>query len=392
MKRRLVVAGTVAALAATVFLLGGALSPTHDARPAAPAAQTETLFPQRSFTHLPVGDTPRLVRVLQRMLRREPGDVRSLDQLGFAYEQRARETGDPSYYPKADGILHRALSLSPGEPNALSGLASLALSRHRFEEALVLGRQALRKAPHAGVDLGIVGDALLELGRYPEAFRTFDRMVKTDPGLPAYARISYARELLGRPRAAIPMMRAAVESSGYQPEPFAWSSVQLGKLFWSMGRIDDARREYERALAFFPGYVYALDALAQVEAADGRLARAIALERRAVNRTPLPQFVSALGDLLAAERPERGGAAPVRADGRHRPALARERGQDRPRARALPGRPRHPGARSPRPGTHRIPRPAEHRRRGRARLGAHAERPLHGGAAALEARAPPRYA
>src|SRR5262249_47360349 len=52
----------------------------------------------------------------------------------------------------------------------------------------------------------------------------------------------------------------------------------------------------------FPGYVYALDALAPVEAARGHLRAAIGLERRAVDAIPLPQFVAQLGDLY-----ERGG-------------------------------------------------------------------------------------
>jgi tetratricopeptide (TPR) repeat protein len=51
------------------------------------------------------------------------------------------------------------------------------------------------------------------------------------------------------------------------------------------------------ALERFPGYVYAFDALAQVEFARGHLRRAIALEQRAVDTMPLPQFVSALGDM-----------------------------------------------------------------------------------------------
>jgi tetratricopeptide (TPR) repeat protein len=50
----------------------------------------------------------------------------------------------------------------------------------------------------------------------------------------------------------------------------------------------------------FPGYVYALDALAQVEGARGHYRRAIALEQRAVNTTPLPQFVAYLGELYQA--------------------------------------------------------------------------------------------
>jgi tetratricopeptide (TPR) repeat protein len=61
------------------------------------------------------------------------------------------------------------------------------------------------------------------------------------------------------------------------------------------------------ALAHQPGYAAALDALAHVEAARGRLARAIALERRAATAVPLPQYVATLGALL--DRTGHAGAA-----------------------------------------------------------------------------------
>jgi len=53
--------------------------------------------------------------------------------------------------------------------------------------------------------------------------------------------------------------------------------VQLGKLYWNHGRLPAAKREYLIALHSFPGYHYALDALAVVEAAEGDTGRAIAL-------------------------------------------------------------------------------------------------------------------
>jgi tetratricopeptide (TPR) repeat protein len=95
-------------------------------------------------------------------------------------------------------------------------------------------------------------------------------------------------------------MRLAVDAALGQGEPEAWTRVQLGKLYWAHGRIGAAEAQYRSALRAFPGFVAALDGLAQVEAARGRLAAAIALERRAVDAVPLPQYVSALGDLYRA--------------------------------------------------------------------------------------------
>jgi tetratricopeptide (TPR) repeat protein len=76
--------------------------------------------------------------------------------------------------------------------------------------------------------------------------------------------------------------------------------VQLGKLYWNGGELTKAAAAYRMALADFPGYAYALDALAQVTAARGNLRSAIALERRAVANIPAPQYVAALGDLYRA--------------------------------------------------------------------------------------------
>jgi len=92
-------------------------------------------------------------------------------------------------------------------------------------------------------------------------------------------------------------MRLAGTAAIGQREPTAWVQVQLGKLEWNRGRYDAAAAHYRSALRTLPGYVQALDALAQVEAARGRYAHAISLERRAQATIPLPQYVGFLGDL-----------------------------------------------------------------------------------------------
>jgi tetratricopeptide (TPR) repeat protein len=181
----------------------------------------------------------------------------------------------------------------------VQGLGSLALTQHQFRRALDLGRTAERLAPYTANTYGIVGDSLIELGRYPQAFKSFQRMVDLKPSLASYARVSYARELNGDLRGSIRAMRLALDAAAGDREGYAWTAVQLGKLYWMQGDGRSASRLYRSALAVFPGYVYALDALAPVEAARGHLRAAIALERRAVDAIPLPQFVAQLGDLYS---------------------------------------------------------------------------------------------
>src|SRR3954469_6833296 len=287
MRRRTAFAGAAAGLAAAALVLGGAF------RSGNPRAAEPPLGPKAPAAQSTVATVARL----QAALTASPRSQKDWSQLGAAYEQRARETGDPSYYTKAGGALRQALKLNPEDPAATASLGSLALSRHRFRDALRLGRDALRLAPELAGPQAIVGDALVELGRYQGAFVAFDTFVRAKPGLAAYARVSYARELLGDTAGAVTAMRMAVDAATAEAEPSAWTRWQLGKLYWSTGRTMAAENEYRAALAIFPRYVYALDALAQARAANGNLSGAIDLEEQAANEVPLPQFVSSLGDL-----------------------------------------------------------------------------------------------
>jgi tetratricopeptide (TPR) repeat protein len=285
--KRLILGGAAAATTAAALLLGGVLTGSSTTKDAAALPLASGLAETDGA----------LLPRLQDQIRTSPRDVHALGLLGLAYEQRARQTGDPTYYPKAEGVLRRALRLAPHDLVATSGLGSLALSRHRFRDALALGRRAVSLSPSTARGYGIVGDALVELGRYEEAFTAFDRMVSLKPSLASYARVSYARELLGDFSGAAAAMRLALDAAVGQPEALAWTHTQLGKLDWSHGRLGAAEQQYRAALAAFPGYVYAFDALAQTEAGRGHLLAAIALERRAADTIPLPQFVGSLRDL-----------------------------------------------------------------------------------------------
>lgn len=292
-RQRLILVPVAAGFTAVALTLGGVL---HDSSSASPAAAA----PANVTNQVTPTNTPALVARLQAAVRGNPTDVQSLDSLGLAYQQRARETGDPAYYTKSDEALHRALALAPGDLLATSGLGSLALSRHRFREALVLGRRAHAISPTTARNYGVIGDALVELGRYRAAFKTFDTMASIQPGLSSYARISHARQLLGDIPGAIRAMGLAVDAAAGQGEADAWTHVQLGLIYLSVGKYRAAATQDRQALYVFPDYAYALDALARAEAGLGHYGAALEFEQQAVNRIPLPQYVSTLGDLYGA--------------------------------------------------------------------------------------------
>ena len=241
--------------------------------------------------------TDRLIEKLQARLRAAPGDWPAYSQLGVAYLQKARETGDPIYYQKAEAVLQRALSLEPEDYVAISALGGLALAQHQFSSALEFGERARQIDPYQTYAYGVIADAQIELGHYEQAVETLQAMVDLRPDMSSYSRISYLRELHGDTDGALEMMQWAVDAGGPKSENSAWTRTQLANLYFNAGNLQGAEAEYQRTLQGMPGYVYALAGLGRVRAAQGQTEEAIRLLTDASRSMPLPEFVISLGEI-----------------------------------------------------------------------------------------------
>jgi tetratricopeptide (TPR) repeat protein len=241
------------------------------------------------------------VAELQKAVKVRPDDAALVARLGLAYLQQARESGDPSYYPKADDLLRRARTLEPASLDAVVGLGSLALSRHDFHGALQLGQEAVGlTGGFSPAAKAIVGDAEIELGRYPQAFKTIDELGEQRPSLVSYARQSYALELQGDLQGAADLMADAVAGGAGGGEGTQWTRVQHAALLIKLGRLDDAEQELEHALAALPAYARAEAGLGAVAVARGDLATAERWYRQAAGHLPLAEILVALGDVQTA--------------------------------------------------------------------------------------------
>ena len=220
-----------------------------DDTPAAPR-------PERPVLTGTSGDIPKL----QRAVREGRDDLRP--SLANAYLQRVRETADPSFYAKAEGVLG-----TPRTPEGLATAGELALARHDFRGALAIGQRA------GAIGAPVRVDALVELGRYDEAARELQAMLDRRPNLAGYARASYLRELRGDLAGAVEAMRLAVGAGGPAPENAAYVGALLGELERRRGRDAAAKRAFEQALALVPGHPGAEAGLARLEGGRRAIAR-----------------------------------------------------------------------------------------------------------------------
>jgi tetratricopeptide (TPR) repeat protein len=292
-------AAAVTALAVALLVTGAVVF----ARGTGDAVDPATRHTSSSALLLPTPDAGSLddaIASLQQRLRGIPDDWRGFAQLGLAYVAQARVTADPSWYPKAEGVLRRSLRLHPDENvDGALGIGALDLARHDFAAALRQGRRAASLDPYDADAYGVIGDALVELGRYRAAFDAIQTMVDTRPDLASYARVAYARELRGDVAGAERAMRLAFDAAG-SPSDAAWTAYQLGELAFGSGEVAAARGWFARGLDLDPANALNLAGLAKVAWARGNDDLAIRRYEDVAARYPAPEVVIALADLYRA--------------------------------------------------------------------------------------------
>lgn len=286
-----VTAATAGLLLASAVVFGPRPGASAPPVPVVPAASG-------SYGEAPAGTLAGRVGQLQRHLRVQPRDDGGWAVLGLAYVEQARITADPAYYPKAEAVLARSLRLRPaGNDAALAGQAALAAARHDFPAALRLADRALAINPYGARALAVRVDALVELGRYPEAERAAREADRRRPGVPAFTRVAYVLELRGDQDRAEKVLERA-RASATDPGDVAYVATQLAELAWNRGDGKKAARHLDDALRAEPGNLPALDARARVRTLRGDGRGAVRDLTAVVRRLPLPAYAVGLGELL----------------------------------------------------------------------------------------------
>jgi tetratricopeptide (TPR) repeat protein len=256
-------------------------------------------------------DTNQYIKKAQVNLARNPKDAREYANLGAAYFQRARETGDVSDYQLAEEALTNSLDLDSSDfsaADALGSLAEVCMGEHRFADALSYAQKALSLGTGDVSPFAIVGDAYADMGEYDKAAAAYARLTPRDMTLSPHAayardsRLAYLRFVAGDTAGAIDLMKTAVNEgieAQLPRENLAWLYYELGEFDTQGGDAASADAAYLAALTTHPGDYRALAALGKLRANNGRFDEAIVLYQRAIAVVPMPIFIAELGDLYA---------------------------------------------------------------------------------------------
>lgn len=234
-------------------------------------------------------------------IKENPADKASALGLATIFIQEARITGDYTYYDMAAmKQVDNVLALDSNNFQALTYKALIYLSQHHFGDGRDVAEKAQKLNPYNSFIYGILLDANVEMGNYPEAVSDADKMVSIRPDLRSYSRISYLREIHGDYPGAIEAMKRAVEAGLEGEESTEWARIQLGHLYENTGDIKSAEMHYTIALTERKNYAYALAGLGRIAAWRKDYPTAINYYQRADSLVNDYAFKEQLADIFKA--------------------------------------------------------------------------------------------
>lgn len=136
--------------------------------------------------------------------------------------------------------------------------------RGELDRALELYRASIALHPTAEA-WTFLGWTLSFQGKLQDAIEACQKAIEVDPtlGNPYNDIGAYLLEL-GQPADAVPWLVKATQAARYASYHFAWTN--LGRAYERLGRWEDARKAYDKALEIERGYDPALTALRALQA------------------------------------------------------------------------------------------------------------------------------
>jgi tetratricopeptide (TPR) repeat protein len=250
--------------------------------------------------------TRETLEALESRARQNPIDYVVWNRIAEARLRRLASTGDLVHLRRAAEAVEQSLKAATPESNH-AGLAlrvRVELASHRFKEAQSSAEQLCAIRQDNDDAFGLLGDAYFNLGDYAACERVWNKMRALDAKVlmtePRLAQLDLVRGRIGEAHKRYERVIAAAEVLAQEaPDILAWAHVQLGELTFRGGDWESAGKHYEAALTARPDYYAAVEHMAELRGAQGKLDEAVGLYVGLLERLPRPEFMQALGDLYA---------------------------------------------------------------------------------------------
>ena len=257
------------------------------------------------------------IRTLEHLRAEHPDDAATLSLLGLAYENAQK-------VPQALDAYRRALTSEPRNPDRYLDYTRLLMDLNRLDESaqvILRGLNAVNDKYPLYIRLGSIE---LQRGDFAEARKSFRAAVDLHPEM-GLAYVAMAKsyllegnnaqaeailidarrkiaedfmldyfygltlERLAKDREAVDVLESAIRLNQNVPEPH----YELGKAYLALGRLDQARGEFERVIQLAPEHANAHYQLSRLYAklGDSQRAREMANETKRLKQGQLDEAI-----------------------------------------------------------------------------------------------------
>jgi adenylate cyclase len=157
----------------------------------------------------------------------------------------------PEALRSAETLARRAVALDGADAEARTRLANALYRRGDHEGGLAEAEQALAISPNLADAHGVRGATLIFSGRVKEGLASLERCIRLNPRQSATRLNQFALGLyfLREYEAAVEAAKRVIRSYPDFPNTYRWLAAALGQL----GRIEEAKKALEKAMAIVPG-------------------------------------------------------------------------------------------------------------------------------------------
>lgn len=217
---------------------------------------------------------------LQRMARRHTRNLEAYEH--FQRGQAALLVRQQQDNEIARDMFRRAIALDATFARAYAGLALTYAADYRnrwsadssatLDRALAMARTAHQIDPDIRETDWVLAFVHLERRQHQEALQYLESVIRLHPSFAdAYALMAGVKTYIGQPNEALPLLRTAMRLN---PEAGHLYFLNLGRTYFALGDLEQARVNLDHALARNPVNLETLVYLAAVQAAAGEIAAA----------------------------------------------------------------------------------------------------------------------
>jgi tetratricopeptide (TPR) repeat protein len=273
--------------------------PPAKGRPTASPAAAVARAPRTTDGAIAIGNLDAQLAGIDRLALGRPLALPERASQAELLTQRGQILGRISDYERAETIAEVLVRDVRDDGRAWLARARSRATFHRFEDALADLTEAERLGLDATTLDGVRVGILQGTGREQDALVLRQRQAAARPGILTLGGEATAQAALGRLDEAERLFAAAVASyRDVSPFPVAWIEFQRGLMWMRENELERARTWLAAAQARLPQYAQAAGHLAEVEAALGRVDRAVALLEPLAATVEDPDYAAQLARIL----------------------------------------------------------------------------------------------